>query len=69
MAGRTRRVVWTRPAQEALDAELLNYVVPGAELDAKLDWLLGRILDKSPTAVRLGKMGFHAMQDIKAYFG
>lgn len=53
---------WT--AHEALEAELLNYVVPAAELDAKVDWLLARIVDKSPTAIRLGKQGFHALQDM-----
>src|SRR5213596_3747715 len=31
---------------------LLNYVVPAAELDAKVEWLIGRIVDKSPTAIR-----------------
>ena len=42
-------------AREALELGLLNYVVPSAELDAKLDWLLARLLDKSPTAIRRGK--------------
>jgi methylglutaconyl-CoA hydratase len=42
-------------AREALELGLLNYVVPPAELDAKLDWLLARLLDKSPTAIRRGK--------------
>ena len=42
-------------AQEALDIGLLNYVVPAAELDAKVEWLLARLLDKSPTAIRRGK--------------
>ena len=51
-------------AAEALSLGLLNYVVPRAELDAKLDWLLARICDKSPTAVRLGKQGYHAMRDM-----
>jgi len=51
-------------ARDALEMGLINYVAPRAELDAKLDWLLGRILDKSPTAVRLGKYAFHAMQDM-----
>lgn len=46
-------------AAEALDYGLLNYVVPAAELDAKLEWLLSRLLDKSPTAIRKGK---HAMR-------
>jgi enoyl-CoA hydratase/carnithine racemase len=52
-------------AAEALEMGLVNYVVPAAELDAKLDWLLGRIVDKSPTAIRLGKYAFHAMQDME----
>lgn len=51
-------------AADALEAGLVNYVVPKAELDAKLDWLLKRVVDRSPTAVRLGKMSFHAMQDM-----
>ncbi len=51
-------------AGDALEMGLVNYVVPGAELDAKLDWLLGRVLDKSPTSVRLGKYAYHAMQDM-----
>lgn len=51
-------------AAEALEAGLVNYVVPAAELDAKVDWLLNRVVERSPTAVRLGKMSFHAMQDM-----
>src|SRR3981081_1706358 len=42
-------------ARTALAAGLLNYVVPATELDAKVDWLIGRIVDKSPTAIRHGK--------------
>jgi enoyl-CoA hydratase/carnithine racemase len=42
----------------------VNYVVPRAELDAKVDWLLARITDKSPTAIRLGKQAFNAMRDM-----
>lgn len=51
-------------ADEALGMDLINYVVPRAELDDKLDWLLGRITNKSPTAIRMGKLGYHAMQDM-----
>ena len=51
-------------AAKLLEAGLLNYVVPSEQLDGKLDWLLDRILDKSPTAIRLGKMAFHALQDM-----
>ena len=39
-------------AAAAQAAGLLNYVVPTAELDAKVEWLIGRIVDKSPTAIR-----------------
>lgn len=51
-------------AQDALDWGVVNYVVPRAELDQKLDWLLSRVVDKSPTALRLGKQAFHAMRDM-----
>ena len=47
-------------AAEALEWGVFNYVVPRAELDSKLDWLLERTVGKSPTAVRLGKQAFHA---------
>jgi enoyl-CoA hydratase/carnithine racemase len=49
-------------AGEALEAGLLNYVVPTAELDAKVHWLLGRIVDKSPTAIRRGKYAMRAIE-------
>jgi len=39
-------------SQQALDIGLVNYVAD--DLDAKLDWLLQRILDKSPAAIRRG---------------
>src|ERR1700722_8981148 len=48
-------------ARTALAAGLLNYVVPSAELDAKVDWLIERIVDKSPTAIRRGKYAMHAI--------
>ncbi len=48
-------------ARTAQAAGLLNYVVPQAELDAKLDWLIGRITDKSPTAIRRGKYAMRAI--------
>jgi enoyl-CoA hydratase/carnithine racemase len=51
-------------AQEALDADLINYAVAPEQLDEKLDWLLSRTVDKSPTAIRVGKTAFHAMQDM-----
>ncbi len=51
-------------ATEAHRLEVLNYVVPPAELDAKVDWLLARIVDKSPTAIRIGKQVFRAIEDM-----
>jgi enoyl-CoA hydratase/carnithine racemase len=51
-------------AGEALEAGLLNSVVAPSELDAALDEQLARITDKSPTAIRLGKMGLRAVEDM-----
>ncbi len=48
-------------ARTALAAGLLNHIAPAAELDAKLDWLIGRIVDKSPTAIRRGKYAMRAI--------
>lgn len=45
----------------AKEAGLLNYVVPAAELDAKVDWLVARIVEKSPTAIRRGKYALRAI--------
>ena len=39
----------------------MNHVVPAAELDAKIEWLIGRIIDKSPTAIRRGKYAMRAI--------
>ena len=49
---------------EALEAGLLSHVVPAAELDAKVDWLLARIVDKSPTAIRRGKYAMRAIESM-----
>ena len=51
-------------AHAAQAAGLLNYVVPAAELDAKVDWLVSRIVDKSPTAIRRGKYALRATRDM-----
>jgi len=48
-------------AIEAKDAGLLNHVVPAAELDARVEWLVGRLIDKSPTAIRRGKYAMRAL--------
>jgi methylglutaconyl-CoA hydratase len=51
-------------AAEALELGLLNYVVPPAELDTKLNWLLSRLLDKSPTAIRRGKYAMRITEQL-----
>ncbi len=48
-------------ARTAQNAGLLNHIVPAAELDAKVDWLIARISDKSPTAIRRGKYAMRAI--------
>src|ERR1700733_1585489 len=48
-------------ASTALAAGLLNYVVPAAELDSKIDWMVGRLADKSPTAIPRGKYAMRAI--------
>ena len=46
---------------EALDLNLVNYV--DDDVDAKLQWLLERLLDKSPAAIR---RGLYTMKKIEA---
>jgi methylglutaconyl-CoA hydratase len=51
-------------AAQALEFGLLNYVVPAEDLDTKLDWLLARLLDKSPTAIRRGKYAMRVTEQL-----
>lgn len=51
-------------AAEAAEAELLNRVVPAARLDSTIDEFLAVIVSRSPSAIRLGKTGFHAIEDM-----
>lgn len=51
-------------AADGLEWGLFNYVVPREELDARLEWLLSRIVPRSPTAIRLGKQAFNATRDM-----
>ncbi|MBI2771793.1 MAG: enoyl-CoA hydratase/isomerase family protein [Burkholderiales bacterium] len=46
---------------QALEYGLVNYVAD--DVDEKLDWLLGRMLDKSPAAIR---RGLYTMKKIEA---
>jgi enoyl-CoA hydratase/carnithine racemase len=48
-------------AATAQGAGLLNHIAPAAELDAKVAWLVDRIVDKSPTAIRRGKYAMRAI--------
>jgi methylglutaconyl-CoA hydratase len=43
-------------SDQVMFGSLINHVVPAAELDAKIDWLVERIADKSPTAIRRGTL-------------
>jgi enoyl-CoA hydratase/carnithine racemase len=47
-------------ADDARAAGLVNYVVPAAALDEKTEWLVARLVDKSPTAQRRGKYAMRA---------
>jgi len=51
-------------AEEAKVNGLLNYVVPAAELDARTQWLIDRLANKSPTAIRRGKYAMRALESM-----
>lgn len=53
------------PAAEAERLGLINYAVPAAELDAKVNELVGKILAMSPAIVRLGRDAFYTMSDLE----
>ena len=48
-------------AKAAQSAGLVNHVVAAAELDDKVAWLVDRVIDKSPTAIRRGKYAMRAI--------
>ena len=51
-------------SRQALEYGLVNYVSDeGSDVDTKLQWLLGRLLDKSPAAIR---RGLYTMKKIEA---
>jgi enoyl-CoA hydratase/carnithine racemase len=50
----------TIPSEEALAIGLVNYV--DDDVDARLDWLLQRIADKSPAAIRRGLYTMKAIE-------
>lgn len=49
-------------AQEGLEMGLVNAVVPTAELDAAVQKMIDRIVDKSPTGIRRGKYATYAIE-------
>jgi len=51
-------------AAEAERLGLINYAVPAAELDAKVDELAMRVAAMSPAVLRLGRDAFYAMSDM-----
>ena len=51
-------------AAEAERLGLVNYAVPVAELDAKVDELAAKVAAMSPAVVRLGRDAFYAMADM-----
>ena len=51
-------------AAEAERLGLINYAVPAAELDAKVDELAAKVAAMSPAIVRLGRDAFYAMSDM-----
>ena len=54
----------TMSAGEAAQQRLVNYAVPAAELNAKMDWLVERVTSKSPTGIRLGKQSLARMREM-----
>jgi enoyl-CoA hydratase/carnithine racemase len=49
---------------EAAARGIVNYAVPAAELDAKVEWLIDRIAGKSPTGIRLGKQALSKIREM-----
>ncbi|MBM4446689.1 MAG: crotonase [Chloroflexi bacterium] len=53
------------PAKEAQQLGLVNYVVPRDQLDAKVDEIAKKIVNKSPAILRLGRRAFYTMRDME----
>lgn len=51
-------------AGDSAAANIVNYAVPAAELDAKVDWLVERVTSKSPTGIRLGKQALSKIREM-----
>jgi enoyl-CoA hydratase/carnithine racemase len=48
----------------AAKAGFVNYAAPAAAFDAKVDWLLERVIAKSPTGIRLGKQALSKIREM-----
>ena len=51
-------------AARAKEIGIANYVVPAAELDAKTEWLVAKLGEMSPAALRRGKYAIAAMESM-----
>lgn len=51
-------------AGDPVTADIVNYAVPAAELDARTDWLAERVISKSPTGIRLGKQALSKIREM-----
>lgn len=51
-------------AADARTYGLVNWVVPAAELDAKVEWLINRLASNSPAGIGTGKQIYRAMSQM-----
>ena len=51
-------------ARDAVPLNLVNYTVPAADLDERTDWLVERIISKTPTGIRLGKQSLSRIREM-----
>lgn len=51
-------------AAEALAQGFVNYSVPASDLDTKTEWLVERVVTKSPTGIRLGKQALSKIREM-----
>lgn len=51
-------------AAEGLPHGLVNYAVPAEDLNTKTEWLLDRVVTKSPTGIRLGKQALTRIREM-----
>ncbi len=51
-------------AAEAKAIGLVNHVAAAGELDQRTEWLVSRIVDKSPTGIRLGKQALTKIREM-----